>query len=170
MSCSCFYSYAWCTNSAMETGKNWSRRSACLPCSVLIGLWSPELPKSCLEGVTLIRLVEKENQECDERDRQARKDKKVFSDPLPALPKMAFALVSNIWLLWIILNSPEKDTQSHFIQTSHRHAVSSNHRPFSVTCRTWHHQSVLCQAVQDLSLLPSRALPREGAETAVQPR
>jgi hypothetical protein len=46
------YSYAWCTNLAMETGKNWSRPSACLPCSVLIGLWSPELPKSCLEGVT----------------------------------------------------------------------------------------------------------------------
>ena len=33
-----------------------------------------ELSRRC---DTLIRLVEKENQECDERDRQARKEKKV---------------------------------------------------------------------------------------------
>jgi hypothetical protein len=46
-----------------------------------------ELSRRC---DTLIRLVEKENQECDERDRQARKDKKVgYCSPityqLPAL-------------------------------------------------------------------------------------
>jgi len=45
------FSFAWCTNLDMETGMNWKLPSVCLPCSDLIGLWSPELPKSWLGGV-----------------------------------------------------------------------------------------------------------------------
>ena len=77
-----------------------------------------ELARRC---DTLIRLVEKENQECDERDRQARKDKKVGYCSTTHFPP--FALVFKISLLWVILNSLSRKY----------YAICTNH---SVTCRT----------------------------------
>jgi hypothetical protein len=125
------YSYAWCTNLAMETGKNWSRPSACLPCSVLIGLWSPELPKSCLEGVTLsfVWWRRRTKSVMSVIGRPGKIRRLLLFYQLPALSKMGSSLVWSIPLLLFILNSPEIEMQSHFINKL-SHVVYANHPPF----------------------------------------